>query len=161
MSVKVLVCARFQDHSCRIPENGRGIRGWGMQKRKPSHFCTKSFTERYIFCFKTPNNFRFSKSAKKDQKLHSWAAFSPSDFSGAKTGFSQTIGKTPSIFTKKSDAQSRPLKSIRYLHKTIFYQNDQNASRREIPLRDGLWNSRNRRDLYRLAHFALHEVLLE
>ena len=67
MSVKALVCARFRDGKREKTGFISHEKIWGQMEPKWSifDFCDFSFTKRFLFCFKNPNNFHSDRKSEK------------------------------------------------------------------------------------------------
>ncbi len=95
MYAKSLVCARFRGN---FLQNGKFSQSFlrlrNAQTQLP-HFCVKSFTKRYLFCFETLNNCQSGRKVQNDQILHSAAAKSPAFlFALQKWKFRELLART-------------------------------------------------------------------
>ena len=142
MSVKAMVCARFQDGKREKVGFISHEKTQGQMEPKWSifDFGGFSFTERFHFCFKKVNNFQ---SERKNEKRTIFGTENSVHVVKSCDGFIFWTFHEP-LVKRLRDLQKFPNVNLaRENSGWDEHENHQNASRREIFLPNRLWNSQN------------------
>ena len=122
---------------------------WGQMESKwfIFHFCGFSFTKRFHFCFKDPNNFQ---SERKSEKRIIFGAENVAHVVKSCDGFIFWTFHEPLVKSLRNLPKFSHVNLARenlgwdeHGNFTFSDENHQNASRREIFLPNRLWNSQN------------------